>query len=71
MASKARGSVLDRTWPEINRHIMGASEAELERLLVLEADGRGRISVMLRLSGRLNKLRARAARRALFSAGRR
>lgn len=53
--------VLD-TWLGLNSRLLTADQAFCARLLVLELAGRKRIQVMLRIHGRLNRVRAAVER---------
>lgn len=48
-----------KDWATMNEHLMDLSENECRALLEKELKGQNRTSFLIRITGRINKLRAR------------
>lgn len=70
----ARAAALEklRNWSDLNRKLMAMSEDEVAELLEVErTHGKGRLTFLLRLQARLNRLRRERERAALAKGARR
>lgn len=56
-----------RNWHQMNSDVTGLTTQAVAQLIRAEVKGKKRVSVLLRLHGRLNKVRADQERRALVS----
>lgn len=56
-----------RTWAGLNEHINTLDEAECWALLAAEKKGKRRVSFMLRIYGRANRLRTESERKELVT----
>lgn len=56
-----------KNWQNLTSSILLLSEADLERLMKIERDGKHRPAVLLRMYGRFAKLRNERERRNLLS----
>ena len=55
-----------KDWVTLNQHIMELPEKKLQQLLLAEKDGPARFTFLVRIQGRINKLRARRERQELM-----
>jgi len=63
--TKAASDIL-RNWTELNAALMSMNEAEVSALIAAEKKDRNRVTVLLRLQSRFNKLRRERERRELI-----
>lgn len=51
-----------KDWVTLNKNVMKLSVAELQKIYDIESKGKQRLTLLLRIQGRLNKLLARQSK---------
>lgn len=51
-----------KDWATLNKNVMKLSVAELQKIYDIESKGKQRLTLLLRIQGRLNKLLARQSK---------